>query len=222
MVEKTSENHLGFALKDERKGQQSGFHRLDIFIKENTEDQLYKVKEVELRILSPARRQGVMGETKMTITHQGNQDKEYRVLPGKVILMCKDEDKIEFFTFGGEMKIHGDKEKTFCTLESPAPIFLINEDETLTTILIEEVEALFAQEHAKWGKDDQGFWGKLTEIPPMTCYASCLITLQDKLKDRDYQRINRSEELMNLLKRESKALEIDDVSSLSTLTKKGP
>ncbi len=139
MVEKISENHLGFALKDERKGQQTGFHRLDIFLKENTEDQLYKVIEVE----------------------------------------------------------------------------------TLTTTLVEKVEALFAQEHAKWGEDDQGFWEKLAEIPPLTCYASCLITLQDKLTNKEYKRFNRSEELMNLLKRESKALEIDDVSSLPTLLKKG-
>ncbi|MGD2246603.1 MAG: hypothetical protein PVI11_08660 [Candidatus Aminicenantes bacterium] len=220
MVEETPQNHLSYAIHEERKDPKAGFHRLDIILRETTEDQLYGVREIELRLLTPERKQDAIRGNKTTFTHQWKQDKTYKVVPGRIYLTYEGGKKLEFFTFGGNISIQGDEEKTHCTLESPAPIFQLNEVETLNTAFIEEVEILLAQEHAKWGDDDQVYWKHITQTPPLTLYASCLFTLQEKLEHNGYKRIRRVQELSGFIKREIENLEMENIPRLSSLSEK--
>lgn len=220
MAEKGTGNYLSYSLEEEEENLKSGFHRLDIILRESSEDHFYGVQEIELRILTPERKQVAVGEERTTFTHQWNQDKAYKVGPGRVNLVREGGKKLEFFTFGGDISIQGDEEKTHCTLESPAPIFQINEEETLNTVLIEEVEILFAQEHAKWGDDDHAYWKHISQTPPLTLYASCLLTLQEKLEHNGYKRISHAQELSRFLNREIENLDMEDIPRLSPLLEK--
>ncbi|MFO8035518.1 MAG: hypothetical protein R6U57_02690 [Anaerolineales bacterium] len=220
MVEETTEQDIGFALKEERKGERPGFHRLDIILSDKTEGPLHKVEAVELRVLSPATKQNATEVSKMTVGSQWNQEKEYKVVPGRVNLVSEEGKKLEFFTFGGDLNIRGGKKTTHCTLRSPAPIYSITEMESVTTVFIDEVEIMLAEEHAKWGDDDQNFWNHIAQIPPQTCYASCLVTLREKLEHNGYKRIQQAQELKRFLKQEIEYLGMEDVPQLSPLMEK--
>jgi hypothetical protein len=89
---------------------------------------------------------------------------------------------VEAFTFGGEMKISSDQEKTTCDITSPAPILELTGSDSLNELLTEEVEILLAGLYAAWKDDPESMENRLQALSPLAFYAGCLFSLKGKFE----------------------------------------
>lgn len=221
----SSEKNLGYEIEEPREGERPGFHRLEIHLTNPEEPGYFKIAEVELPIFSSPIREGVQQHSTLSVTTAWKRDKEYQVLPGTVTLYLDHvpHQNPEFFTFGGSIRTRGDLDFTHCRLRSPAPIFQRADEDNLTEFLVEEVELHLAQEHAKWGKDDAGFWHRVAVTEPETLYRACLKTLHDKFNRDEYQNLSDAKEIKSFLDREISPWKVDELPTLaSTLSPQKP
>lgn len=97
------------------------------------------------------------------------------VCPGRVILSDRFDKRVEFFTFGGSLKVISGPGEMGCSLHSPAPVLeLVAQQETIPDQLASETEALMGKIRAKWELDDRGFNQRLAEVNHLQFYLATL------------------------------------------------
>jgi len=101
-----------------------------------------------------------------------------RICPGRVILADRLDKQLEFFTFGGQLKVMTEGEDLLCAIGSPAPILeLVEEEETVANWLAAESEAVWAEVRAAWGIQDEEFERRLARADPLALYTATLHTI---------------------------------------------
>lgn len=115
------------------------------------------------------------------IEHPWTMGKRYRVCAGRIYLSDRTGKRVEAFSFGGDLQILSDKEKTVCALMSSAPIFALCTTHDLPMWITAEVEIILARQKAHWDpRHPHGFEEHLAMVDPFLLYASCLQTIQDR------------------------------------------
>lgn len=208
---------IAFSFQDERAENLPGYHRLDIHMTRGEEEFQFEVTKVELWVISHAGIGEANQAIELALTPGWVTPRQYRIVPGTVILTTTHLDDHEVFTFGGSMDVRGDETITDCVLRSSAPIFQRSEEENPREVFIEEVEAMIAQEHAKWGRDDQGFRNRLSEVPPAKLYTSCLISILERINRKGLDGSSQFTALKKFVQRELRAVEDREVPPLSGL-----
>ncbi|NTU63778.1 MAG: hypothetical protein HGB05_10350 [Chloroflexi bacterium] len=119
------------------------------------------------------------GPTKLHVTHAWTQETAYRVCAGEIDIEDVRHEHVKAFTFGGDLRIDSDAQRTVCQLTSPAPL-LEHARQTLSLEehLIEEVYILFAERRAV--QDDDVFDRRLAAADPLLLYRACLAALSAK------------------------------------------
>jgi hypothetical protein len=107
---------------------------------------------------------------------------EGRVCPGRIIIESFTKKTVEAFTFGGTFQVEMQPDLTICTIRSKAPILEIIHEETVSSMLAEEVEILLAGRRAAWAEDPEGLARRLAGLDPITFYHACLEELRRKFK----------------------------------------
>lgn len=219
MSQERKRTQLGLTKKRIREGQKPGFQHLEIFLTNDEEHPFYEVAEVNLPIASPAIRGGNKQYDLLTVSAAWKQEATYQVLPGDVMLTldCAPRQNVEFYTFGGSIHISGDQTITRCQLTSPAPIFHRSNEETPQELLVEEIDILLAQQHARWGDNDAGYWQTMMDLEPVALYRSCLDALHEKFSHDRYQKVLEAGDLRALVDAEIHAWSGDEVPALSSL-----
>jgi hypothetical protein len=115
----------------------------------------------------------------ITITYPWTFQRSYHVCPGGIELEDRFGKKVEIFCFGGTLKIYNLIDVTACVLDSPAPILQMIGIDSVNSMLIEEMEILFAQRKAAL-HGTKKFTEHLTSVDPLNLYLSCLVTLKNK------------------------------------------
>jgi len=97
------------------------------------------------------------------------------ICPGRLILADRLGKRLEFFTFGGTLKVITEPDAVLCAITSPAPILeLVEEQETVADWLAAEAEAIWARTRSKWGIQDDEFERRLAQTSPLSLYTSTL------------------------------------------------
>jgi hypothetical protein len=123
-----------------------------------------------------------LGEVKhKVVAHPWYLMKGFPVCVGRIILRDQLGDTIEAYSFGGELAIAEERSRTSCHLHSTAPILLLNDQHSLSTLFISIFESQLAREHATWVSDDTGFEARLTAIEPTTLFAAALAAVAAQL-----------------------------------------
>jgi hypothetical protein len=104
-----------------------------------------------------------------------------RLVAGRILLHDHLGKMVEAFSFGGEVTVATMAQLTTCRITSTAPIIELTMDEPIPTLLVEEVEALLAHEHALLDQQREDFDLCLAPIEPSLLYCVCLAELQKKL-----------------------------------------
>jgi len=107
---------------------------------------------------------------------------EGRVSPGMIIIESFEKKTVEAFTFGGEYQVEMQPDLTICTIRSQAPILEILQEETISSMLAEEVEILLASRRAAWAQDPDALAKRQAAVDPVTLYHACLEELHKKFK----------------------------------------
>lgn len=116
------------------------------------------------------------------VSHPWRRIKNYRVLPGFVIMKDRVDKTVEAFTFGGDLRIETKNDCTMCSLKSSAPIIPLDMRSSVSTLLADEVQIILAKRREAWDEENPrtAFEEHLAEVDPSTLYMSCLDALQDK------------------------------------------
>lgn len=99
-----------------------------------------------------------------------------RICPGHITLNDRREKKVEFFTFGGEIRPVLTEALTVYAITSPVPILGITPPSlnTVAEKLALKAETALARADACWRRNRDGFRRQLGEVDPLTLYTAIL------------------------------------------------
>ena len=150
--------------------------RLDIFISSIPTKKHFDVLRAHFFVKT---QEGVV--RRLTITHPWTYEEIARVCAGVIILEDRNKKEEEAFTFGGQLKIKAEEMQTVCTMVSTAPILEISRATPLHSLLVEEMEILFAERQAKYTNRHE-YEAKLGNADPLDLYLACLKELREKFE----------------------------------------
>lgn len=108
-----------------------------------------------------------------------------QVCPGRVILHDRVGKRVEYYTFGAQLRgVHQQQPSPWMlyVLESSAPIVAVSTVLSLSsgTQLVDEVEALFARLRSGERRNGAGLGDELIDLEPIYIYAGCIEHLYAK------------------------------------------
>ncbi len=131
------------------------------------------------------------------IRHLAPRRETLRVCAGTIIIRDRVNKEVEVFSLGGEMSIDSQFDHTVCTLTSPAPIFDLLLEHSLSVLLAEEIEMQLGERRAAWAAQPTLFDERLARAEPWLLFAACLKTLSVRyahysvsIDDPDYHLIH--------------------------------
>lgn len=107
---------------------------------------------------------------------------DLRVCAGGVRLADRIGKTVQFFTFGGELRVEPGHLCTRCTLCSPAPIIPLVGADPAYLLLAVEAEALLAMRRAAWGRQQASLDARLACADPVELYAATLEAIRTRLR----------------------------------------
>ncbi len=205
-----------------------GYPQLDITIRDRPTGGYFDTEKVQVSVV------GTAGAIEVqTICHPWPWQGKHRIVAGRVIMTGRDEEIVEAFTFGGDLSVESQADRTLCTIQSAAPILDPMSDtsiqfvETIPSRLCAEVEALLAQCQAKWAHNPQGFHRRQGAIDPMQLYAACIQALAERFEQFPSIRASWSGVFIRFLHTETvhlaeEGMELSDISALEELLSESP
>lgn len=177
MQSSSQAHNLGYVFYPARRPHAVGHPRLDIFLRTIPTRLHFDPERVEIPALLPA------GNVEMLLLyHPWPGTQSYRVYPGRLIVRDRVNKEVEAFTFGGQLEIKTGEDFTVCTVTSEAPILDLGLGQSVAEMLAEEVEILFAEQRAAWGRNLDALEQRLAEIDPLTLYLACTHSLRERFR----------------------------------------
>ncbi len=155
----------------------AGHPRLDIWLRSTPSGRHFDPEQILLLVSS-----GSQGVDTLKVRHPWDWGKQYRACAGRVMMHDRKHEAIEAFTFGGDVHIESKDTFTMLSLTSPAPILELQAASSMPELLAEETEIIIAERRASWGDDHAGFENRISVVPPLTLYQSCLQILREKFE----------------------------------------
>lgn len=208
--QKTSdERELGYTFHPRLYPQAPGHPQLDITLRATPTGLHFDPKWVRIAVASANK-----GIEFLTVRHPWQWEERYRACAGHVSLQDHKNKVVETFTFGGDLQIMSEKDRTMCILSSSAPIVEVlpeplTRGPSVHMMLVEEVEALIAQRRAAWDREHAPatFDRRLAATDPLSLYVACLETLNEKYAHFPHEAEDElTHQFVAFLRAESKAL----------------
>jgi hypothetical protein len=178
----SDEGELGYTFHPHLYPHAPGHPQLDIVLRAAPTGLHFDPKRVRLAVASASN-----GIEFLTVRHPWQWERHYRACIGQVSLHDHKNKIVEAFTFGGDLQITPEENRTTCVLSSPAPIVEVlpeplTRGPSVHMMLVEEVEALIAQRRATWDREHTpaAFDKRLAAAEPLTLYLACLEALKEK------------------------------------------
>lgn len=173
----TQEYDLGYIFYPPENQQDPGHPRLDIKMRAEPTYRHFDPEHVLISVFSPSE-----GLQNLKLQHPWTGIDQYHIFPGRVTMQDRLNETATAFTFGGELKIETQEEKTTCILTSSAPILGLIFDQAISVLLTEQAEIFLAELRAGWAHNPEVLEKALSEADPMEFYGVFLNALRDKFK----------------------------------------
>ncbi|GAB4403576.1 MAG: hypothetical protein OHK0052_26460 [Anaerolineales bacterium] len=112
------------------------------------------------------------------ISHPYSGAERLTLAPGRVILSDRKHKVVEAYALSGELFIESSPAATYCTLNSPLILPLLNED-SLQALLAAEIEGILAIRRAAHLQNLEHFEQSLMRLTPKDLYCACLNSLNE-------------------------------------------
>ena len=179
MLNFSNETDLGYIFHSHETPDHPGYPRLDVIIPAVPTYRHFDPQKAQFRVVS---RPGEIERLK--IHHPWTLNNKYQVCAGRIFITDRGAKQVEAFSFGGDLQIRSEKDRTICTLESPAPLFPLFTTHDLSMWIVAEFEILLAEQEAHWDpQHPHEFETHMAAVDPFLLYASCLQALQEKVND---------------------------------------
>lgn len=177
MLDLKHEPDLGYIFYPHKTPDHPGHPRLDVIIPAAPTYRHFDPQKVQFQVTSVTD-----GIEHLKIHHPWTMGKSYRVCAGRVFLTDRKGKRVEAFSFGGELQIASETDKTVCALVSEAPIFALFTTHDLPMWFVAEVEALLARQKAHWEpQHPHSYETHLAAVEPFPLYVACLHALQARV-----------------------------------------
>jgi len=182
MLDISHEPDLGYIFYPSEIRHYPGHPRLDVILTELPTERHFDPTKVQFQIVSSP------GHTAhLTVHHPWTAHEKYRVGAGRIFIMDRIDKKVEAFSFGGELQIFSDQQRTICALTSTAPIMELHAIHNLPMWLASEVEILLAEQIANWQMHHHNVVDMQPDhVDPFLLYVSCLQALHEKSWPDEY------------------------------------
>jgi hypothetical protein len=179
-----------------------GGNRLDIVIKKSASGFQYNPKNIHLPVKSEkdAIESLIIGQPWMFAN-------TYRACAGLVEIIDWKDEKVEAYTFGGNLVIENHNGLTMCILTSSAPILDISSAATDLMMLIEEIEILYAERRAVMLSDSHTFERRLAIADPLALYLASIDALIGKIEHFSHKENSQYLRFLNYLHAEKSRLQ---------------
>ena len=161
-----------------------GYLELVVAIRQTPTELHFDPEAIHLRLVY---RDDTVRETTIMLTNPPLDVRQ--VCPGPVTLVDRIGKRVDFFVFGGQLKVFTRPCEAICWLHSPAPILELagQAQENFSDQLIYETEAALARLGARWEGRHSAFLSRLAKVDSLQLYAasiSACIEQQDRLRRR--------------------------------------
>lgn len=173
----TQAYNLGYIFYPPENPQDPGHPRLDITMQVEPTYRHFDPEHVFVTVFSPTE-----GLQTLKLQHPWTGMDQFHIYPGRVTMQDRLNKTATAFTFGGELKIETEEEKTTCILTSKAPIMGLIFDRAISVALTEQAEIYLAELRATWAKNPEALEKRLSEADPLEFYTAFLDLLRDKFK----------------------------------------
>ncbi len=165
---------------------------------------------LQLPIRAPSELDQSDGVEMLKVHHPWPEDRgEFHVTPGSIIVSDRSWTKVEAFTFGGEMHVRTEEDRTRCEVESPAPILWLFEENLIPMMLAENVEMILAERRAIWHRRQEGFEARLARVQPSALYMACLGHLHTRFGASQHKELPRIQGFLEFIEDEIRVLRAD-------------
>jgi hypothetical protein len=201
MVNATNEIDLGYVFYPPREPHDPGHPRLDIFLRPEPTYQHFDPEKVYFNVVPPNEE-----VQELVISYPWVRQKKYQVYPGRIFMIDRLRTTKEVFTFGADLEIDNNEERTQCIITSPAPILGLIIPHSIAVMLAEEVEILLAELRAVWAEDLGELEKRLASAGPLSLYGACLDALSKKFEAWENQEDELAREFIHFLHVECQSL----------------
>ena len=169
---------LGYVFSPPAQADWPGHRQLQIILRAAPTEAHYDPESVSFLTAS-----GSGGADLLTVHHPWPRAESHRICPGRVVLRDRHGKTVQAFTFGGELRIEPEDALTQCTLRSRVPILALLREDSVSTALAMEVEALLATRRAVWDMRQlpAAFEERLATADPVDVYLTCLQAVSKQL-----------------------------------------
>ncbi len=178
-------SNLGYTFTHEKHTIEGGFPNLKVYLRETPSGTHFDPETMSLTSVADGKPNDVV------IHHPTQMHGELQVLAGRVILTDRRQHKVEFFTFGGKLIVDQKADLVECTLNSDAPIYLLDDQESAPSLFAEDAEIMLAERRASYIPHEEDFDKRLIEADPFHLFIAVLHALSEKLERLPYKRIKR-------------------------------
>lgn len=174
---------LGYNILHDRDAWGQTNHHLDVTIEECPTEQHYDPQTLSLTVVSP---RGDHSSSLLVHHPPLSRNSSFRVCPGEVRLEDRKRKIVGFFTYGGELFIYTEDERTRCRLTSTAPIIIRRSG--IPGILAEMSLLLMAERRAAHSRQRTNYEERLCQVDPFVLYAAILQELCHRFEKIPYER----------------------------------
>lgn len=179
------DTNLGYTFTHEKHSIERGFPNLRVFLRQTPSGTHFDPESMSLTSVTDGKPNDVI------IHHPTQLHGEMKVLAGRVVLTDRRQHKVEFFTFGGMLTVDQKSDYVECTLNSDAPIYLLDDRESASALFAEDAEIMLAERRAAFIPHEEEFDKRLIEIDPFHLFVAVLHEIAEKLEHLPYKRIKR-------------------------------
>ena len=161
-----------------------GYLELVIAIRQTPTEQHFDPEAVEVRLVYG---DNTVRETTIRLTNPPAGVRQ--VCPGPVTLIDRIGKRVDFFSFGGQLKVFTRPREAICWLHSTAPILELTgqAQKNFSDLLVYETEASLARLEARWEGRHSDFLKRLAATDSLQLYAACIsacLDQQERLRRR--------------------------------------
>lgn len=174
-------NHTSYLFNPPQRPTAPGSPCLEMIVQEsptNVRSGSYDLEQVELWLVTHEDLPEMA-----TLSHPWLHGNQQQICAGKIALQLKSTERVIAFTFGGDLQVQPQNDKTYFILTSPAPILRLGRFNQISTILADEVAILLAERRAEELPDLNAYTRRLVGKDPLVLYRACLKALREKYTD---------------------------------------
>ena len=160
---------LGYFFHPSRYPHPLGHAAVEVFLSCNEDDWFFSPQSATFPLVE----ESGIGHLHVTCSWSSTMH-DYRLAPGRFLIVAHDGDLIEGFSFGGELALDQTGDLITCLLTSSAPFFDLEDPTGLAAIIAPGFEAELARLRAEWSGPDSEFDRRVAAGEPIALFIASL------------------------------------------------